>query len=449
MDEQLTRELAELDGVLINKYENDTELFAALTERQRELGLLSDGRTFSPFLRHQYMPRGMYDEIVRASELLAAAFDMMTRAALEDPEMMSRLGLTEREERYARIDPGYPEVCNSSRLDSFISGENFSFLEYNGETPAGIVDQMQILKVLELVPEAAEFLAKHPHYLPRPHEKLLDALISGYRDYGGTEEKPQIAIVDWKGVATVTEFEVLKEYFESRGYPTVITQPDELSYDGEMLFADDFRVDIFYKRVLIHELFEAVDDDHPFLRAYRDGNVFMANSFRTKIPHKKASFAVLRTEEFHHLFTDEQVEVILKHLPWTRRVGDRKVPENGQMVDLLEHIRENREKLIMKPNDDYGGSGIIVGWESTESEWDDAIENALEGHFVVQERVDVERVKFPSYAEKAYLEDLLIDFDPFLFRGKVEGGLVRLSAQTLVNVSIGGGETALAVLEDT
>ena len=46
------------------------------------------------------------------------------------------------------------------------------------------------------------------------------------------------------------------------------------------------------------------------------------------------------------------------------------------------------------------------------------------------------------------MEELLIDFDPFLFRGKVEGGLVRLSSSSLVNVAQGGGETALIVLED-
>ena len=46
------------------------------------------------------------------------------------------------------------------------------------------------------------------------------------------------------------------------------------------------------------------------------------------------------------------------------------------------------------------------------------------------------------------IETLNIDFDPFLFNGRVHGGLVRLAAQSLVNVSAGGGETALVVLED-
>jgi hypothetical protein len=35
-----------------------------------------------------------------------------------------------------------------------------------------------------------------------------------------------------------------------------------------------------------------------------------------------------------------------------------------------------------------------------------------------------------------------------LFLGKAEGGLVRLSSQSLVNVAQGGGQTALIILED-
>jgi uncharacterized circularly permuted ATP-grasp superfamily protein len=210
----------------------------------------------------------------------------------------------------------------------------------------------------------------------------------------------------------------------------------------------DFEVDVFYKRVLIHEFFDRSTEEHPLLRAYRDGKVFMANSFRTKIPHKKASLAVVSNDRFSYLFSDEQLDVIDKHVPWTRLVSDRQVRFQGRKCDLLELARTERERFILKPNDDYGGSGIVVGWESTESEWDDALEGALGDPFVLQERAPVEKVMFPTYADEAFMDELLIDFDPFLFRGKAEGGLVRLSSQTLVNVAAGGGEAALVVLEE-
>ncbi len=448
MKEKLSTIIESLDARLMENHRFDKKLFSELNEDQRQLGIVSDDRPFSPFLRPQFFTRALYAKITRAAEWLADAFDRMTLAALEDDEILAELGLTETEERFARIDPGYPGVCNSSRLDAFISGGDFKFLEYNGETPAGIVDQMQIEKVLARVPETQAFLNENRHWLPRPHVKLLGALTSAYRDFGGEKEKPNIAIVDWDGVSTYSEFEVLQEFFESSGHSTVIADPRKLEYDGKKLSVGEFEIDIFYKRVLIHELFERSPDDHPLLQAYRDGNICMANSFRTKIPHKKASLAVLGNEKYARLFTPEQLEMIQRHIPWTRRVSDRQTKYNGETVDLLEFIRHERSKFILKPNDDYGGSGIVVGWETTESEWDDAVQSALGDPFVVQERADVEKVRFPMYDTEATMEELLIDFDPFLFRGKAEGGLVRLSAQSLVNVAAGGGETALVVLED-
>ena len=447
MNEKLAKKISSLEEKIIAAHRFDTELFGAMNDAQRELGILSDDRPFCPFMRPQFFTREKYDQIKQAAEILGQAFETMTFAALENAEIMRELDLSEREERMARVDPGYRGVCNSSRLDTYLHGDGFKFLEYNGETPAGIIDQMQIEKVLNLIPEVREFLDANEHWRPKPHEKLLEALIADYREFGGKKEKPNIAIVDWRGVSTFTEFEILRDYFESRGNKTIIADPRDLEYDGKALRVGEFEIDIFYKRVLIHEFQDEFDADNPFSNAYRDGNIFMANSFRTKIPHKKASFAVVGDERFQHLFTGEQLEMIRKHIPWTRRVREMKTKYNEKEIDLIEHLRKNRETFLLKPNDDYGGSGIVLGWETSASDWETALEKALRESFVAQEKVLVEKIKIPTYSDEIRIEELLIDFDPFLFRGKVEGGLVRLSSSSLVNVAQGGGETALIVLE--
>ncbi len=449
MNIKLEKKINELEAEIVENHRHDTELFRRLHEAQSELGILDDGRPFSPFLRPCFISRKKYVELTYAAETLWQAFERMTFAAFESDEIMRELDLTATEERLARIDPKYEGVCHSSRLDTFLHGDNFKFLEYNAETPAGIVDQMQIEKVLLNIPEVKEFLDNNEHFRPKPHEKLLDALVAGYSDFGGKKQLPNIAIVDWKGVATASEFDVLKEYFESKGHQCSIIDPHDLEYNGEFLHVGDFEIDIFYKRVLIHEFLEKFGEDNPLVNAYADGKVFMANSFRTKIPHKKASFAIASDERFHDIFTAEQLEIIKKHIPWTRRVREMKTKDfAGKEIDLIEHIRKNRDEYILKPNDDYGGHGIIFGWESSESVWATAIEKALSESFVVQKKVEIEKIDFLTYdEEKIFSEKLLVDFDPFLFRGKVEGGLVRLAATSLVNVAAGGGETALVVMD--
>jgi hypothetical protein len=439
-----------LDQRISDEREIGPELFARLFEAQRELGLVHGDRPFCPFLRPYLLTRSRYEEIARAAETLAIAFERLAASALEDDALLELLSLTEREERMARIDPGYSRLCVTSRLDAFLSDEGFKFLEYNAESPAGLVDQIQIEKTIFGLPHMREFLDRYPHWLPRPHERLLTALLEAYREWGGAEERPHIAIVDWEGVSTASEFYVLKEFFEGEGYPTVVADPRELAYDGEHLTARDFRVDIFYKRVIIHEFLQRHDETHPLARAYANGKVCMANSFRTKVAHKKAGFAILSDPRYEYLFDAEQLEVIRRHIPWTRVVREGRTTFLDGEDELLDLIRRERERLVLKPNDDYGGGGVRIGWETGPDEWEQAIKHALLSPYVVQERAPVRKVSLPMFdAMQMSREEMLVDFDPFLFLNRVEGGLVRLSASSLCNVSSGGGETALLVLEDT
>ncbi|MCU0238904.1 MAG: hypothetical protein MUC29_05640 [Pyrinomonadaceae bacterium] len=440
--------IAQLDAQIRANHFSNVQLFNDLTEAQRELGLLQGSRPTCPFLRPHFISRQKYNAISHAAEVLHTAFEAMTNVALENAEMLSLLDLTEAEERMARINPRYKNLCVTSRLDTFLCGEDFKFLEYNAESPAGIGDQMQLEIVLEKIPEVKDFLANNQHWRPKPHVILLESLLAAYREFGGKKEKPNIAIVDWKDVATGSEFVILQDYFNSKGFQTQIFDPHELEYDGEKLHVGDFVIDIFYKRVIIHEFLEKFDETHPFSRAYTDGKVCMANSFRVKIPHKKASFAILSDEKYAEFFSNEQLGIIKKHIPWTRKISDSKTTFHGETVDLLELLCREQSKFVLKPNDDYGGKGISFGWESSQSDWQTAIENALQDSFVVQERVPIEKFTFPTYSENVEMIELLVDFDPFLFMGKVEGGLVRLSSSSLVNVTQGGGQTALIVLED-
>ncbi len=448
MNKKLHHLIKKLDQLLVKNHQFDTKLFTQLTKIQSENGILHDQRPICPFLRPHFFARSDYERIKDAAENLHLAFERLTEAALVNQEIMSELNLTDQEARMARLDPRYQRLCVSSRFDTYLNGDEFKFLEYNAETPAGIGDQLSFEKVFKEVSEVEEFLTENPHWRPQPQLKLLEALDSAYREGGGKKEKPNIAIVDWEGVSTAAEFEILREYWESKGYPTIIANPFELEYNGKVLMVGRFAIDIFYKRVIIHEFLQHFDETHPLSRAYADGNVCMANNFRVKIPHKKTSFAIMSDEKYEWIFTPKQLDLITRHIPWTRRVRDGKTTYQGKKVDLLSLLRQEREKFILKPHDDYGGHGISLGWESTESVWDNVLQNALEHCFIAQEKVAVEKVSIPTFSHEATMETLNIDFDPFLFNGKVHGGLVRLSSQSLVNVTQGGGETALVVLED-
>ncbi len=440
--------LKELDERILTDPSLTPDLFVELIAAQRELGLVFGERPTCPFLRPHIITRSRYDEIAQGARIIAHAFEKLVSRALDDENLLSVLGLTEPESRMARIDPGYARLCVTSRLDAYVTDTGFQFLEYNAETPAGVGDQMQLEKVLYGMTHMRELLQSHTHWRPEPHRLLLAALLTAYRDWGGAVQHPQIAIVDWKGVATESEFRVLREYFAAEGCEAIIADPGELYYDGAYLSAGDFRIDILYKRVVIHEFLERCDENHPLARAYADGRICMANSFRTKIAHKKAGFAILSDPQYAHLFAPEEIDVFQRHIPWTRRVARGSTTFQGAEHNLVSLIEQKRERLVLKPNDDYGGHGVFLGWETSPEEWRNAISSALERPYVVQERAAIKKVSMPMFSDCVTMEEMFVDFNPFLFHNEPEGALIRLSSSSLMNITSGGGQTALLVLED-
>ena len=126
-------------------------------------------------------------------------------------------------------------------------------------------------------------------------------------------------------------------------------------------------------------------------------------------------------------------------------------PGSDFEIDLVEWTRANSGKLVLKPNDDYGGHGIYIGWNSSAEEWDAAIETALaDGDYLVQERVSTAKEMFPMMFDdlgKWGMIEQLVDLDPLLFNGVVGSAFTRLSSSELANVSSGGGMVPTFIID--
>jgi uncharacterized circularly permuted ATP-grasp superfamily protein len=119
----------------------------------------------------------------------------------------------------------------------------------------------------------------------------------------------------------------------------------------------------------------------------------------------------------------------------------------------MAHARKHRTELVLKPNDEYGGSGVTLGWEVTDGEWEAALARALsetERAWILQARIAVRREVFPRVepASGVRMQEMLVDFAPYLFRGRMAGFLTRLSATGLANVSSGGGQVPAFVVSE-
>jgi hypothetical protein len=208
-------------------------------------------------------------------------------------------------------------------------------------------------------------------------------------------------------------------------------------------------VDIVYKRLLVNELLEKATEVKPLLDAARAKACVYVNPFGCKPIHKKAIFAILTDDKHQHLFSDSERAAIAATVPWTRVVKEGKTTHLGQAIDLVPFMRDpsHRAELVLKPNDEYGGKGVFLGFESSEAEWDAAISASLKSPYVVQRKVELGRQSFPALGPGLPSRELVVDLDPYLFFGEVEGFLTRLSGSSLANVTSGGGQVPAFVVE--
>jgi uncharacterized circularly permuted ATP-grasp superfamily protein len=424
-----------------------------LTERQRARRLRFGDRVLCPFLRPFFLDAADEARVKRVAEMLWSLGERVARVAIDSPAMLRQLALSEPEIRLARIDPGYATTSTAARADAFILPGSLQFAEYNGESPAGAGYSQGLAELFAEEPLMTRFREQFDARFYRPVEALLEALVASYRECGGTASPPLMAIVDWREVPTFSEFEILRDAFSALGVPTIICDPRDLEYSQGNLVAQGRRIDLVYRRVLINDIIAREDECRALLDAYEQHAVCVANSLRCKIPHKKAFFAVLTDERHAELFSADERELVRQHIPWTAIVEDGPVSREGAIVDLLPLLRARRDRFVVKPNDEYGGTGVTLGWETSGSEWDAAIARAVaerERGWVAQERIAVRREPFPICDDGAIrgvtARDMLIDFAPYIFRGRLAGFLTRLSATGLANVTSGGGQVPAFVV---
>jgi hypothetical protein len=416
-----------------------------LARRLRAEGLYFGERPLCGVLRPRFLSGAQYRHIVRTSELIVRAMERVRVAAMADDALRAQFRLHDWEERLVHADPRLPVASPVSRLDAFFAPgtAGLQYTEYNAETPAGAAYNDVMARVFLDLPAMGAFRRSHVA-VPLPAAAgQVQALLDGYRHWRGVREVPAVCILDWREVPTYSEFELYQRHLEAAGVPAFIGDPREAEYANGVLTVGGRRVTLIYKRVLLDELVDRCGLESPVVRAVQDGAVCMINPFRCKLLHKKASLAVVGDERHQHLLPADERAAVAAHVPWTRVVEERRTEHAGQPVDLVPYIADRRERFVLKPNDDYGGAGIVLGWTVTDSEWQAALRTALGEPYVVQERITLPTAAYPAWVDgRLHVGERMEDTAPFVVNGQVvDGCLSRIATDPLLNVTAGGGSS--------
>lgn len=395
----------------------------ALHARMETAKLSSGGRLICPFLRPNFISRRQFETLVKTGESLICAIDRMEQMVLSNPALLARLDLLPAEKMLASIDPGYQALEVAARLDTHLNNGSLHFVQYNADSPTGGGYADALADLFYDAPPMKEFRKKYALSKIGSRKHLLQALLKSYKQFGGTK-KPNIAIVEFRPhfASGQSEYELFRDYFREEGYAVEIVAPEQLEYRNRILRKGNFEINLVYRRLGVQEFLIRFDLAHPLVQAYRDRSVCVVNSFRSELAHKKAMFGLLTDETITAKFPVAERKAIREHVPWTRLVAASKTTYQDKSIDLLEFITQNREKLALKPNDDYSDLHTYFGWEMDASEWERALKQATRSPYVVQERVEPVKSVFPvmSFGSMEFKE-LQVDVHPHAYLGKVQG----------------------------
>ena len=119
-----------------------------------------------------------------------------------------------------------------------------------------------------------------------------------------------------------------------------------------------------------------------------------------------------------------------------------------------EYVINNIEKLVVKPANESGGYGMLVGPHSTKKERDHFIKLIQENprNYIAQPTLALSTS--PTFVGKNELEPRHLDLRPFILQGKniyvTMGGLTRVAMKKgslVVNSSQGGGSKDTWIVE--
>jgi uncharacterized circularly permuted ATP-grasp superfamily protein len=409
---------------------------SGLNEATQRFALTVAGRPVCNVLRPLFLDQETYRKIRTASYIFMRSFRNLAERLMIDQNLRSKLNLSAEAEEAIQIDNGFGASDVSARLDGFLGDEGtFYFVEYNADSPGGIGFGDVLSEVFLSLPIMQEISKSFRVEAIPVRQRTFESLMNVYRTWGG-KDLPSIAIVDWKSAVTYNEFIIMKEHFQRNGCSVIIADPSELELRNGILYAVGQPVQLVYKRVVVNELIERCGLNHPLIEAVRTHAVCMANGFAVQMLFNKMLFAFLSDPQYG--FASPTLD---QHVPWTRLVVESKTNHEKSEIDLLPYIAEHREKFVLKPVSEYGGKGVVLGWECSQEDWNSALQAATTSSYVVQERVPVSKEPYPSFVDgRLSIEYRYFDLDPYIWEGvNAEGCGVRLSRAALLNVSAGGG----------
>jgi uncharacterized circularly permuted ATP-grasp superfamily protein len=311
----------------------------------------------------------------------------------------------------------------------------FYVLEDNLRVPSGVSYMLENRSIMKrVIPEVFEDvnIASVNDYT----ENLFDTLSAlSPREVG----QPVIVVLT-PGIFNSAYFE--HAFLAQRMGAELVEGSDLVVKDDDCVYMKTIsgfeRVDVIYRR--IDDLFLDPEVFHPesvlgvpgLMRAWRAGNVALANAPGAGVADDKVVYA----------FVPAIIKYYLGEEPLIPNVETYLCYDDVQR----QHVLENLDKLVVKPANESGGYGMLIGPHSTKKERETfaALIKDNPRNYIAQPTLALSTA--PTIVGKNKVEPRHLDLRPFVLQAKdsyvTTGGLTRVAMKKgslVVNSSQGGG----------
>ena len=333
----------------------------------------------------------------------------------------------------------YAHICGTDIVRDAAGA--FMVLEDNARTPSGVsyvVENRHLM--LRTFPDLLDRIGLRPidNYGMRLAAAMSEIAPAGVSD-------PEVVLLS-PGSYNSAFFE---HVFLAREMGATLVEGRDLTVENDRVFmrttAGRSRVHVIYRRInddfLDPEVFrpDSALGVPGLMRAYKAGNVTLANAIGTGVADDKAVYAYMPRIIRYYLQEDPILLNVETHI----------CREQEGLSYTLKHL----EELVVKPVGEAGGYGITVGPRATRQQLEDCRASLLEdpSNYISQPCINLSVA--PTLVDDA-LEPRHVDLRPFSITGSstwvLPGGLTRVALRRgslVVNSSQGGGSKDTWVLE--
>jgi len=286
-----------------------------------------------------------------------------------------------------------------SRADLYHDDTGFRVLELNMSAALGGIDSGGLSRAMLAQPFMADFAAEH-------NLGYLDTMVEVGQTLlaeccAGPGARPTVAFCDWPASYPELEPQLRKNAaaLSQLGTDAFACHLGQLRVDEQFdVWLGERKVDVIYRLFLIEDLLDPAGPAliEPVLRAAERGKVKIFSPMDAELYGSKGALALLSDEANRGVFSEQELEVLDRILPWTRTLRPGPVTVDGRTVALEDYAVAAQQELILKPVMLHGGAGVTPGWQTEPADWAALLRESMTEQFVLQRRIHPHTELFPS-----------------------------------------------------